>query len=84
MYETSGRHSSSDTVGEELRDEMETIVSECDPFNMERAPVKHSSHRSTGSPFSSLTVERMEDFVASVKTKFAMLYVDVVHPGMGE
>ena len=81
MYETAGQHSSSDTVGDEVRDEMESTIKEVDPFNMERAPIQHSNHRSSGSPFSSLTVKTMEEFVASAKENFAMLYVEVLYPG---
>ena len=63
-----------------MRDEMEAAIKEVDPFNMSRAAVKHSCHRSSGSPFASLTVETMERFVASVKENFSMLYVEVLNP----
>ena len=82
MYETAGQHTSSDTVGDELRDEIASVISEVDPFNMQRDPVKHNCHRSSGSPFASLTLDTMEMFVAGVKENFSMLYVDVIHPGM--
>ena len=81
MYETAGHSSSSDTVGDELRDDLMSIITEVDPFNTERAPVKHNSVRSSGSPFASLTVATMEKFVSGVKDNFAMLYVDMLHPG---
>ena len=81
MYETAAQSHSSDTVGDERREEMMSITSEVDPFNTDRAPVKHYSVRSTGSPFASLTSEKMEQFVAGVKENFAMLYLDRLHPG---
>ena len=82
MYETAAQSHSSDTVGDELRDEMMSITSEVDPFNMERAPVKHYSVCSSGSPFASLTSETMKKFVVGVKENFAMLYIDRLDPGV--
>ena len=84
LFETAGQHTSSDTVGDELRDEMAAAISEVDPFNLSKDPVKLSYHHSSGSPFASLTVDTMSRFLDSVKESFSNLYVDVIHPGMGD
>ena len=81
-HETAGQSHSSDTVGDELREEMMTITSDADPFNLERPDVKHNgSLHSPGSPFASISLATMDKYMKSVKENFAMLYVDRLHPG---
>ena len=57
---------------------MKEIVDECNPFNMDRPSVVHASAKSTtGSPFGSLSMEVMQDFVSAVKDDFQLLYPDL-------
>lgn len=74
LYEFQSRHTSTDTVGVEKRTLLRELMNRTDPFNLERAPVTDFSHKSSGSPFAGLPVERMVSFLKSVRTEFELLY----------
>ena len=76
LYEHQSRHTSSDTVGEEKRDILRDIVKKADPFNLQRCPVivTDFAHKSSGSPFTGLSLEMMTSFLQSVKAEFEVLY----------
>ena len=74
LLESQGRYTSTDTVGEEKRALLKEMVEKTDPFNLERVPVTDFVHKSSGSPFAGLSVEKMESFLQSVKTEFELLY----------
>ena len=51
------------------------IVAKSDPFHLERPPVTDFVHKSSGSPFAGLTVEKMERFIKSAQSDdFELLY----------
>ena len=79
LYETKGRQSSADLVGDSKRQLFAQVVSEVQPFDMSRPPSSHSSAKSKGSPFAGLSLATMNRFVEDVKEDFSLLY-----PGLCE
>ena len=74
LFEFQSRYTSSDTVGEEKRTLLKELIEKTDPFNLGRPPVTDFTHKSSGSPFSGLTREKMDSFIKSVKSEFELLY----------
>ena len=74
LYEYQSRFTSSDSVGEENREVLSDLVKRTDPFNLERVAETDFAHKSSGSPFSGLTVEMMTSFLESVQREFRILY----------
>ena len=74
LYETEGRQSSSDLVGDSRRQLFAQEIAKVDPFDMSRPPATHSSAKSRGSPFAGLSSATMKRFVADVKEDFSLLY----------
>ena len=74
LYEFQSRHTSTDTYGIEKRTLLRELMNKTNPFNLERAPVTDFSHKSSGSPFAGLTVEKMDSFLKSVRSEFELLY----------
>ena len=74
LFETEGRQSSADLVGDSRRELFAKAVNETNPFNMSRAPVQHQSVKSKGSPFAGLSLATMKRFVSDVKVDFGDLY----------
>ena len=74
LYEVQSRHTSTDTVGVEKRTRLRELMNKTNPFNLERTPVTNFSHKSSGSPFAGLTVDKMLSFLQSVRSEFEMLY----------
>ena len=74
LYETKGRQSSADLVGDYKRQLLAQAVAEVDPFNASRPAASHSSAKSKGSPFAGLNLSTMKRFVEDVKEDFSLLY----------
>lgn len=74
LYEYQSRYTSSDTVGEEKREVLSNLVERTDPFNLQRCPETDFVHKSSGSPFSGLTVDMMTSFLQAVQSEFRILY----------
>ena len=72
LYEHQSRHTSSDTFGEEKRGILRDIVKKADPFNLQRCPVTDFAHKSSGSPFTGLSLEMMTSFLQSVKAECSL------------
>ena len=70
LFETKGRQSSADLVGDSKRQLFAKVITEVDPFDMTRTPASHSSAKSKGSPFAGLSLATMRRFVANVKEDF--------------
>ena len=74
LYETKGRQTSADLVGDSKRQLFAQVVAEVDPFDMTRPEASHSSAKSKGSPFAGLSLATMRRFVEDVKEDFSLLY----------
>ena len=74
LYETKGRQSSADLVGDSKRQIFAEVVADVNPFDMARPAASHSSAKSKGSPFAGLNLSTMRRFVDDVKEDFSLLY----------
>ena len=61
-------------VGEERIELLEELISEVDPFNLNRDPIENFLEKSRGSPFAGLSVEELNRFVRTVKADYMLLY----------
>ena len=74
LFETKGRQTSADLVGDSKRELVAQVVAEVDPFDMTRPAASHSSAKSKGSPFAGLNLSTMKRFVEDVKEDYSLLY----------
>ena len=74
LFETKGRQTSADLVGDSKRQLFAQVVAEVDPFNMSRPAATHTSAKSKGSPFAGLSLATMRRFVVDVQEDFSLLY----------
>ena len=76
LAEFASRHTSSDTVGDDRRQMMRSLMERNDPFNFTRGCVTDWELKSKGSPFAGLTVQTMSRFLNSTRDKFMLWYPD--------
>ena len=72
LYEFQSRHTSSDTVGDEKRQLLRTMMERNQPFELTRVPVTDWAFKPRGSPFAGLTEDTMADYISSVSVKFKL------------